>query len=359
MTRLASSVVLATILGTACVPMARQPSATGAPAPGEPAGQPVVPVGLDLLRPAPEANPVTQAKVALGRRLFFEPSLSADELTSCATCHVPQLAFTDGRRQPVGVFGRSGERNVPTILNRVYGRRFFWDGRAATLEEQVADAMAGETDLGLPPADAASRLQRDDTYRVAFARAFGSDDRDTASITSERLIAALATFVRSQLSGGSDADRFEAGETTALDAAAREGRALFYGRAGCGRCHAGPLFSDEDFHNTGVAWRPTSGVAGAAPLAEPRDQGRFAVTGKPVDLGAFKTPTLREIARTAPYMHDGSLATLEDVVDFYSDGGHPNPRLDGRIRRLDLSADEKTALVAFLRALSGEITEGG
>jgi len=358
MTRRTAVACLLPMLVARCAPVA-PPTPPAAASQGGSAvspGRPVVPIGLDLYVPVPADNPISAAKTELGRRLFFDPQISADGSTACATCHVPQLAFTDGRRQPVGVYGRIGQRNVPSILNRVYGQRFFWDGRAATLEEQVADAMAGETDLGLPPADAASRLRRNETYRTAFARAFGTDARSTSSITSERLIAAIATFVRTQLSGSSDADRFVAGDPTALDDVAREGRALFYGRAGCGRCHAGPLFSDEDFHNTGVAWRAAPGDD--SPRAEPQDRGRFDATGRPADLGAFKTPTLREIARTAPYMHDGSLATLEDVVDFYSRGAQPNPHLDRRIRPLNLTEREKTALVAFLRALSGEITEG-
>jgi cytochrome c peroxidase len=303
--------------------------------PGNLSGPRIVPpLGLDLYLPAPPENPITAEKLALGRRLFGEPRLSADGQTSCATCHQKDRAFTDGRRVAQGVFGRVGRRNVPSIFNRAYGTSFAWDGRAATLEEQVRRAIAGSRDLGLSVPVAADRLAADATYTAAFDAAFA------APISGDRLVLAIATFVRGALSGSSPFDRFFAGELTALSPAARRGNSLFNGQARCGRCHAGPLFSDEDLHNTGVGWG--------------RDGGRFEVTGQPWDRGRFKTPSLRNVSLTAPYMHDGSLPTLEAVLEFYDRGGGRNPNLDPAIRPLRLSSDQRSDLVAFLLALEGQ-----
>ena len=316
-----------------------------------------IPVGLDLYLPSPPGNPITAAKVELGRMLFFETRVSADGATSCATCHEPARAFTDGRRVPTGVYGRQGQRNAPSLVNRAYGDRFFWDGRAATLEDQVADAQAGTADLGLPPEAAARRLRGNPVYEAAFTAAFvvplsAADNTSTAarrhadtlraqsSITGARLVQALATFVRVQLSADSLADRFDAGDRLALTPAARRGRDLFYGSAACGRCHSGPLLSDEGFHNTGVSWGSD-------------DLGRAGVTGNPEDRGRFKTPSLRNVALTAPYMHDGSIATLEEVIDFYAGGANPNPNLDEAIRPLGLDPPDKEALVVFLESVTG------
>lgn len=298
-------------------------------------GPPVVPpLGLDLYLPAPPDNPITAEKLTLGRSLFNEPRLSADGQTSCATCHQPERAFTDGRRVAQGVFGRAGRRNVPSIFNRAYGTSFAWDGRAATLEEQVRRAIAGSRDLGLPVNVAVDRLSADARYAAAFDASFA------APISGDRLVQAIATFVRGALSGSSPFDRFFAGDSTALSLAARRGYALFNSQARCGRCHAGPLFSDEDLHNTGVGWG--------------RDGGRFEVTGQPWDRGRFKTPSLRNVSLSAPYMHDGSLPTIEAVVEFYDRGGGRNPNLDSAIRPLRLSPEQRSDLVAFLRALEGQ-----
>jgi cytochrome c peroxidase len=296
-----------------------------------------IPIGLDRYLPAPDDNAITAEKILLGRRLFVDRRLSADGRTACATCHQPARRFTDGRRVARGVFGRDGTRNTPTLLNRAYGESAFWDGRAASLEDQVRIALGGERDLGVPIDDAVMRVSRDEAYTRAFVSAFGG------VVTPTRLAQAIATFVRAQLSGGSPFDRYLAGDRAALTDEQRRGLDLFIGRARCGRCHAGPLLSDERYHNTGIAW------------AGDRfgDAGRSAVTGFERDRGAFKTPTLRDVARTAPYMHDGTLPRLPDVVEFYDRGGRPNPYLDADIRPLRLSRVEKAALVAFLRSLNG------
>jgi cytochrome c peroxidase len=258
--------------------------------------------------------------------LFNDRRLSRDGSIACVSCHDPKRAFSDSRAMAIGVFGREGRRNAPAIINRGYGRAFFWDGRARTLEEQVLKPIEDPNEMDLPVDDAATRV----------------------GVTREDLSRALASYVRSILSGGSPYDRFVNGERTALSAEQQVGLQVFRGKANCTACHVGPAFSDERFHNTGIAWR--DGTL--------RDEGRFAVSGQPVDHGAFKTPTLREIARTAPYMHDGSLTTLEEVVDFYDAGGRSNPNIDLEIHPLRLAVEEKQALVAFLKSLSGWIREG-
>jgi cytochrome c peroxidase len=277
-----------------------------------------IPVGLDLYMPMPEDNPLTVEKVALGRQLFFDPRLSADNSIACGTCHQPARAFADARPVAIGVFGREGHRNAPAILNRGYGRAFFWDARAHTLEEQVLKPIGDPNEMGSSAADAAARV----------------------GLSVGDLARALASYVRSILSGNSPFDRFINGDREALTKDEEAGLRVFRGKGNCVACHVGPNLTDERLHNTGVAW-----VDG-----ELRDPG--------AGRGEFKTPTLREIARTAPYMHDGSLPTLEAVVDFYDGGGRPNPSLDPEIRPLRFTDAEKRQLVAFLHTLSGEVQEG-
>jgi cytochrome c peroxidase len=292
----------------------------------------VIPLGLDLYLPVPEENPITADKIALGRRLFDDRRLSRDGSISCASCHDPARAFSDGRPVAIGVFNRTGRRNAPALINRGYGRSFFWDGRVATLEEQVLRPIADPDEMDLPVNEAARRV----------------------GLSVEHLAHALATYVRSILSGESPYDRFISGDAAALTPEQQAGLRIFRGPGNCTACHIGPTLTDERFHNTGVAWVAPPGGASGRPVLI--DAGRFLVTGDPADRGAFKTPTLREVARTAPYMHDGGIPTLQQVVDFYDRGGNPNPLLDLDIRPLGLSAADKRALVAFLRSLSGAIS---
>ncbi|MDA2924697.1 cytochrome-c peroxidase [Acidobacteria bacterium AH-259-L09] len=306
------------------------------------AARPEIPVGLDLYLPVPADNPLTPERVALGRTLFFDPILSRDRSLACAGCHEPERAFTDGRALSVGVFGRVGTRSVPTLVNRAYGSSFFWDGRTSSLEEQVLKPIQDPKELDMTLREVVTRLRRDREYSERFQAVFGRIP------THVDLAAALASYVRTILSGDAPIDRYLAAELDALSEQARDGLHIFQGKARCSTCHVGPTFTDERFHNTGVAWRD----------GELLDPGRFTVTGKKEDQGAFKTPTLREIAQTAPYMHDGSLATLEEVIEFYNRGGNPNPYLDPELRPLRLTTEEKQALLAFLRALAGNIREG-
>ncbi len=281
-------------------------------------------------------------KVRLGRRLFGERQLSRDGSLACVDCHRPKLAFTDGRAKAVGVYGRQGPRNVPTLVNRVWGKSFFWDGRLPTLEKQVVQPILAESEMDLTLEEAVARLRRKRRYRKGFQKAFGREPN------SDDLARALAAYVRTILAGDSPYDRYLFGDPEALPNEALAGLKLFRGKANCTACHSGPTLSDEGFHNTGVAWRDSAWL----------DEGRALATRNHTDRGKFKTPTLREVARTAPYMHDGSLETLKDVVRFYSDGGRPNPNLDPDIRQLSLSDQEKAQLIAFLRALSGSVREG-
>jgi cytochrome c peroxidase len=312
------------------------------------AAGPRVPLGLDRYRPVPATNALTRDKVAIGRRLFFDRRLSRDSTRSCASCHDPGRAFTDGRGLTVGPKGEIGRRNVPTLVNRAWGRTFFWDGRTNTLEEQALMPIINPLELGATP-DAALGLARSNEYRRMFLRAFGQEP-------SFVLVGkALASYVRTITAGASPFDRYLAGQASALTAAARRGRTLFDGQARCSTCHAGTFFSDEEFHNTGVAWRPRVSGTPADPHS---DTGRFMVTGLEEDRGAFKTPTLRQVSMTGPYMHDGSMATLADVVAFYNQGGGRNRNLDHRLRPLHLSPEARADLVAFLESLSGPVNEG-
>ncbi len=303
---------------------------------------PEPPLGLDLYMHVPDDNPLTATKVTLGRMLFFDSRLSADRSVACATCHDPGRAFTSGQPVGVGVFGRKGTRNVPTLVNRTYGASFFWDGRMTTLEEQVLQPIQDSKEMDITVVEVVVRLGRDQDYSDLFQAAFGRE------VNEGDLAKALASYVRTILSGNAPIDRYLNGDRDALTERQRQGLDLFRRKASCARCHAGPTLSDEQFHNTGVAWRDGRLL----------DQGRFVVTSEDEDRGAFKTPTLREVARTAPYMHDGSITTLEEVIEFYDRGGNPNPTLDARVRPLNLTAGEKGDLLAFLRALSGEIREG-
>lgn len=305
-----------------------------------PSGAP--PAGLDLHMPLPPGSRADQEAVDLGRLLFFDPVLSRDSTLACVSCHQPERAFSDSLEVSVGVFGRRGTRNVPAIVNRGWGRAFFWDGRIETLEEQVLQPILAPMEMDLTIEEAVDRLAAAPAYRMRFRGTFGADPGRKGLAT------ALAAYVRSIRAGDSPFDRAMDGDETALSELERRGLELFQGEARCARCHTGALLTDEAFHNTGLAWRDGA----------PADSGRALVTGRPDDVGAFKTPTLREVERTAPYMHDGSLATLVEVVDFYDRGGHPNPHLDPLVRELHLDDEEKRALVAFLRALTGRVEEG-
>ena len=280
-------------------------------------------------------NPITQARVDLGRRLFFDPILSADNSVACASCHRPEHGFASADGRPRGIRGQRLNRRAPTLLNRAYGQAFFWDGRTGSLEEQSLEPIANPVEMGSSVAEAVKRLQASPDYRDRFAAAF--DD----GVTGPNLGKALAGFERVLLRGDSPVDRFRAdGHREGMTPAVRHGLWLYESKARCWQCHRGTNFTDESFHNTGVSWAQL-----------PPDPGRFAVTGREEDRGRFKTPTLRGVALTGPYMHDGSIQSLREVVDFYDQGGRANPHLDPILRPLQLTQEERDDLVAFLESL--------
>lgn len=299
-----------------------------------------LPLGLDVdPREYSERQHVDANTVALGRVLFFDPRLSQSGRTSCATCHQPEHGFTDGRALAIGDAGTVGRRNTPTIVNRAFGRAQFLDGRAASLEQQALGPLLSPAEMGMTSALFAARFEQDVEFTHAFDAAFGRGP------TLELAARALAAFEATLASGNSPYDRFEwLGDVNALSADALAGLRLFRGRARCTKCHAGPNLSDEAFHDVGAGLETRAA-----------DLGRELASGLRADRGKFKTPTLRNVARTAPYMHDGSLATLADVVAFYADGGRPDTNRDPELRELELTTVERAQLVAFLESLTGDI----
>ncbi len=330
------------------------------------------PYGLDLppgvLEPIiPEDNPLTIGKVWLGKKLYFDKRLSGDDTVSCATCHNPEKGFADGEIIAVGIKGQKGTRNSPTTLNTAFFDILFWDGRALTLEEQAKLPLINPLEMGMTSHDAVvEKISNIPEYKTDFKTAFGTDN-----ITIDNIAQAISSFERTLNTFNSPFDRFIAGEDSAISVSARKGWELFQGKARCITCHefnvSYPFFTDNKFHNIGVAMKDKdfenlarrAGNKDADPSILAREKasselGRYLVTREPKDIGAFKTSGLREIALTAPYMHDGSEPTLESVVEFYNKGGELNPNLDGGIRPLDLSEEEKNDLVEFMKALTSD-----
>ena len=298
-------------------------------------------LGFSTSPVAPADNPVTAEKIQLGRRLFFDPVLSHDSTVACASCHRPESAFASNDKVAIGIAGRKGTRNAPSVLNRGYGEVFSWDGRAETLESQVAGPLTNENELGNADVESVvARLKADPQYVKEFSNAFEGDGAE--AVNAENLARAIATFQRVLVYGETGVDRFRASEYTALSREARQGMWIFESRGMCWKCHSGENFSDEEFHNTGVSF----GQSG-------RDVGRFEVTKDESDRFKFKTPSLRAVSLTAPYMHDGSQATLKEVVEFYNRGGAvQDPQLDKDMKPLKLTETEVGYLVEFLKAMT-------
>jgi cytochrome c peroxidase len=309
--------------------------------------------------------------VSLGDKLFNDVRLSIDDSVSCATCHDPAKGFVDGKPVSEGVKGGKTARNSPTVLNAMFNASQFWDGRSSTLEDQAQLPIINPNEMGMPDGAAVeAKVRAIPEYASAFRQLFGRD------ATFADIAVAIAAFERTQFSGNAPFDRFIQGDTKAISESARRGWALFNGKGRCNECHAGnavnPLFSDQKFHNIGIAAHKQNFPALAreglqvvrtgdqkqidelAIASKFTELGRFLVTKFESDVGAFKTPTLRNIVVTAPYMHDGSLATLWDVMDHYNKGGVPNPYLDGGMQRLGLTEPELDDLVAFLATLTDD-----
>ena len=316
-----------------------------------PVGKPVkikAPLGLPPI-PIPPDNPPTEETIALGRRLYYDPGLSADGTVSCATCHAPDLSFRDGKALSNGVDGQLGSRRAPTVVNAAYNTLQFWDGRASSLEKQAEGPLTNPVEMGNTLEGVVNYVRSDPKYRALFARAWGRKE-----ITIDLVTRSIASFERTVVIGNSPFDRFYyRGDKKALSPAGQRGLKLFLNqkKGNCSVCHVigrrYALFTDNKFHNIGV---------GADTWGTFEDVGRYVQTKSASDMGAFKTPTLRNIAKTAPYMHDGSLATLKDVVDHYVGGGTSNPHLDKEIHALAfLTFNERADLKAFLESLTGTL----
>ncbi len=292
---------------------------------------PTVPLGLPAIA-WPEDNQPSAAKIELGKQLYFDPRLSKDNTVSCASCHDPKKGFSNGERFATGVGGQVGGRSAPSVINAAYYNQQFWDGRAKSLEDQALGPIQNPIEMALSLEDAVAKLSKIEGYRTQFKAVFGTD------VNKEGIAKAIAAYERTVVSGNAPYDKFKAGDEKALSAKAQRGMKLFFGKGHCSACHSGPSFSDGSYHNVGV------GMAADKP-----DVGRESISKLEGDRGSFKTPTLREIARTGPYMHDGSLKTLEEVVDYYNKGGTANDWLDEEIYTLKLTDEEKSDLVTFLK----------
>jgi cytochrome c peroxidase len=324
-----------------------------------------VPLGVEELFAkvnVPVSNPLTKGKYELGRQLYFEPRVSLDGTVSCATCHNPAKGWTDGMAVSTGIDGQTGDRSAPTVINTVYGKTMFWDGRAPSLEGQAQGPIQNSIEMGKQSyKEIIERLRKIPAYTEQFEKVFGT------KVTLDGMAKAIATFERvAALSGNSKYDKYAKGDAAALNESEKRGMILFglrqhpedeyktkavLQKAKCTVCHVGSNFTDEQFHNLGIGW-DSKGSKFA-------DFGRWKIdpigAKNDSDMGAFKTPTVRNITDTGPYMHDGSLTTLEAVMDHYDKGGTPNPTLDVEMKPLNLTKEEKADVIAFMKALSGEM----
>jgi len=314
-----------------------------------PIGKPVqikAPLGLPPV-PVPADNPPTAETIALGRRLYYDPILSLDNSVSCASCHAPQYGFADPKPVSEGVGKKTGTRNSPPVVNSAYFQVQFWDGRSPSLEKQAEGPVQNPVEMANTLAIVEQRLNGDPGYREEFAKAWGPKP-----ITYEMVEKSIASFERTVLNGNSPFDRWKYGhDEKAVDDAVKRGFVVFTSKekGNCAACHTVgdryALFTDNQFHNVGIG----------VDMGQFTDVGLFAVTHKDVDKGKFKTPSLRNIAQTAPYMSDGSLKDLKQAIDFYIGAGNSNPNLDKEIHVLDfLSGQERSDLQAFLNSLTGE-----
>ncbi len=292
---------------------------------------------LPTVVPIPPTNLSYKAKVELGKQLYFDGRLSKNGAVSCAFCHIPDAGFADPRQFSFGVGGKKGGRQAPTVFNTAFNPTQFWDGRAGSLEEQAIGPIHNPVEMAETHENVVAKLNKIKGYRNQFRAVFGTD------VSLQGIAEAIAAYERTIISTNSAFDKYVKGDKGAMSDTAVRGMALFRGKARCILCHNGPNFTDNQFHNLGV---PQVG-----PLKE--DLGRYNVTRQERDKGAFKTPTLRSIAETAPYMHDGVFVTLEEVVDFLDSGGIPNPWLSPEMKPLNLTKQEKADLIAFLKTLSG------
>lgn len=289
--------------------------------------------------PFPDRNPYTVPKAALGERLFFDALLSKSRTRSCATCHNPSLSWGDGLARAVGEDPSGLPLRAPTLIDVAFTEPLGWDGKFKTLEAVTFGPITGRPNMNLTESELIARLSAIPAYADAFAAAFGD-----GAITRPRIEAALATFERTIVAGEAPFDRWIMGDATSVSAAAKRGFEIFNGKAHCSNCHSGPSFTDGSFHDIGVARNDDVG------------RGRLFPTSQKLRY-AFKTPTLRDVARRAPYMHDGSVATLEEVIELYDKGGIDRPSRSPSIKPLSLTESEKADLIAFLQTLTASSTD--
>ncbi|MFZ5829117.1 MAG: cytochrome-c peroxidase [Planctomycetota bacterium] len=334
---------------TAAAPAAAQPPETAAAAPPAASDTPAAiadtpksltiepPLGLPAV-PIPADNPITAEKVELGKKLYFDKRLSKDGTISCATCHDPQMAWAEHTPTSTGIGKQTGGRNSPTVINTAYAKSLFWDGRAKTLEDQALGPIANPIEMGHEVEAMISDLSKIQAYKDDFQKVFGSE------ITSDNVAKAIAAFERTVLSGNSPYDKFQNGDESALTEAQQRGMALFEER--CNVCHTAPLFSNYSFYNAGIGMD-----------AENPDLGLMVETKKESDKGKFRVPPLRDIEKTYPYFHDGSVEKLEEAVAIMAAGGKDNPDLAFTFKALrdnPLNPEQQADVVEFLKALSGE-----
>ncbi len=286
----------------------------------EPAGLPPV--------AHPANNPPTAEKIELGKQLYFDPRLSVDNTISCASCHDPEKGWSNGADVATGVGGQKGGRNSPTVINSAYYKLQFWDGRARTLEDQALGPIQNPIEMNMTLDAVTAKLNGIQGYKDQFQKVFKTD------VTPEGIALAIAAFERTVLSGDAPYDKSKSGDKAALSEGAQRGMKLFFGKANCSACHSGASFTDSAFHNIGL---------------DSPDVGRKAISNLAGDQGAMKTPTLRDIAKTGPYMHNGKLTTLEEVVAHYNKGGNGNPNQDEEIYPLKLTPEEIADLVTFMK----------
>ncbi len=319
-------------------------------APAMPIGKPVqivAPLGLPPV-PIPKDNPPTAETIALGRRLYYDPVLSLDKTISCASCHAPTTGFADPHPVSTGVGGKTGSRNSPTVINSAYNDVQFWDGRAPSLEKQAEGPVANPVEMAHSLPQVEQRLNADPSYKEQFEKAWGP-----GPITYEKVEKSIASFERTVLSGNSPFDRWKYGhDPKAVNASVKRGFIVFTSpkKGNCAACHTVgekyALFTDNKFHDIGIG----------VDAGQFTDVGRYAVTHQESDKAKFKTPTLRNLSQTAPYMSDGSLKDIKQVIDFYIGAGNSNPNLDKEIHVLDfLSGQERQDLENFLNSLTGEL----
>jgi cytochrome c peroxidase len=351
------------------------PSVVTSPTPSDASGEfvPLTPfqarvLGFDVLDEVnlPQDNPFSEAKVALGRLLFFDPRLSANSAISCASCHQPNQGWTDGLPLSFGYAGSVHWRNTPTVINSAFHPKLDWDGKALRLDIQAQGAMKGAVAMNMDPVMVEERLRQIPEYVKRFDDVFGP-----GGPWFEDASRAIAIFQSTILSSNVPFDRFMEGDESALSESEKRGFKLFTTTAGCSACHRGRLFTDENFHGLGVptpeqfstdAIREITfkyqlrsrGVSEEVYRTATDDPGLYLVTKVDTDFGQFRTPMLRELGQTAPYMHNGAFATLEEVIEFYNSGGGESPNLDPLLRPLGLTEENKSDLMAFLMSLTGD-----